>query len=300
MIEQGQIRRRINQALSRVTGYELRRSSADTPPQRPPVHPLGSRRRTAPLPPARLPRRQARSARFFDDYPRFFSTSQTTAQPVRLNLRHDAIIGQHRDLFDGARVLDLASHDGRWSFAALQAGASSVIGIEGRRDLVDAANDTFDRYGVETGRYRFIAGDIFEVLEQESFDVDLVLCLGFLYHTLRYNELLAHIANCRPSALIIDTRINVSDEPVVYIRTEPWAAQRNAIADAYTRGDRVLTGRPSKRAVETMVEAYGFDVDGYSDWAALLRHNDTDDSVDVYRKGQRVTMRCVARRSPNQ
>jgi len=79
------------------------------------------------------------TAGFFDQYPRFYDTSETFAYPSRLNLRHEAIFGENTDIFEGRRVLDIASHDGRWSFAALQAGAASVVGIEGRPELVASA-----------------------------------------------------------------------------------------------------------------------------------------------------------------
>src|SRR6476661_8939613 len=69
---------------------------------------------------------------FFDKYPRFYETSQTTATRGRLNLRYEAIFAENRDIFAGAKVLDIASHDGRWSLAALECGAASVIGIEAR------------------------------------------------------------------------------------------------------------------------------------------------------------------------
>jgi predicted RNA methylase len=36
----------------------------------------------------------------------------------------------------GARVLDLASHDGRWSYAFAGVGAASVVGIEGRQEMI--------------------------------------------------------------------------------------------------------------------------------------------------------------------
>ena len=56
---------------------------------------------------------------FFDAYPRFYETSKTSASRGRLNLRYEAIFGENADVFRGARVLDIASHDGRWSLAAL-------------------------------------------------------------------------------------------------------------------------------------------------------------------------------------
>ena len=37
----------------------------------------------------------------------------------------------------GKRVLDLGSHDGHWCWAALECGAEYVLGIEGRRELVE-------------------------------------------------------------------------------------------------------------------------------------------------------------------
>ena len=59
------------------------------------------------------------TAGFFDQYPRFYDTSETFAYPSRLNLRHEAIFAENTDIFEGRRVLDIASHGGRWSFAAL-------------------------------------------------------------------------------------------------------------------------------------------------------------------------------------
>lgn len=296
------ILKRANNFLGDKTGFAIRRvgpgsaSATAAPAQREP-----SPRRKSPasgrraLPPARIPAGQAVSSNFFDGYPRFFETSGTSPHPTRLNLRYEAIFGQNRELFDGSRVLDIASHDGRWSFAALQTGAAEVVGVEGRPELVESANSTLAEYGVEAGRYRFIAGDIFDVMANERFDVDVVLCLGFFYHTLRYNELLSHIANCKPRAVIIDSDVLARKEPFVRVRTEPWASQRNAVSDEYTRGAEVLTGRPTPKAIETMVSAYGFDLVHFSDWRALLRDNPTDGTVATYRKGDRVTMTFAAR-----
>ena len=72
---------------------------------------------------------------FFDDYPRFYSTSKTGPSRHRLGARHRAIIEGNERLLVGRRVLDIASHDGRWSFAALKSGAAHVTGIEARPHL---------------------------------------------------------------------------------------------------------------------------------------------------------------------
>lgn len=59
---------------------------------------------------------------FFDQYPRFYVTSHTSPVPHRLNARCAAVIDSVRDKLTSARVLGIASHDGRRSFAALRAG----------------------------------------------------------------------------------------------------------------------------------------------------------------------------------
>jgi hypothetical protein len=230
---------------------------------------------------------------FFDDYPRFYETSKTFAHPSRLNLRHEAIFGENADIFRGARVLDIASHDGRWSFAALKAGATSVAGVEGRPELVDLANETFRHYDVDPARYRFIADDIFHALAHESDEFDVVLCLGFLYHTLRYNELMARIRRCDPRYLIIDTEVAGDERAVVRLRVESVTPQRNAVADDFSHDRRVLSGRPSVKGLEMIVSAYGFQLERFSDWAGLTRDNPANAAeFKNYVHGYRVTARC--------
>ena len=73
---------------------------------------------------------------FFDAHPRFYKTSSTTPLPNRLNRRYDAIIRAHQEQIRDQRILDIASHDGRWSFAALESDAKHVLGIEGRPENV--------------------------------------------------------------------------------------------------------------------------------------------------------------------
>jgi hypothetical protein len=230
---------------------------------------------------------------FFDKYPRFYETSRTFAHPTRLNLRHEAIIGENRDLFEGRRVLDIASHDGRWSFAAVQAGASSVVGIEGRPELVEAAYDNFASYGVSPDRYRFVADDVFHALAEERWEFDVVMCLGFLYHTLRYNELLARIRRCGPEYLIIDTEVAGDTLALAHLRVERVTAQRNAVADEFSYGDHVLSGKPSVTGLEMILGAYGYRIERFSDWAGLARDNpDNAEEFKNYVRGYRVTARC--------
>lgn len=244
----------------------------------------------------RRPPGTAKASMFFDSFPRFYDSSSTSANRGRLNLRYEAIFVENRDLFAGARVLDIASHDGRWSLAALETGAAEVVGIEAREDLVHAARENLTHYVGDETRYRFIAGDVFEVLRREAFEVDVVLCLGFLYHTLRYNELMRGIRDANPRHLVIDTQvISRVKQPRVRLCMELNESQSNAAEDPYSYAGKSLVGLPSVPALQMMLTAYDFEIDRFSDWASLLRDNAAVPNVDAYAKGRRVTARCVSK-----
>jgi hypothetical protein len=231
---------------------------------------------------------------FFDRFPRFYETSETSPAPGRLNLRYEAIFAENADLFDGARVLDIASHDGRWSLAALASGATSVVGIEAREELVSISRENLGLHAPRGSSHRFIAGDVFEVLARERFDVDVVLCLGFLYHTLRYNELLKRIRDLSPRHVLIDTSVvKGAARPVVCLGLDRVESQRNAVFDQYSHGNHTLIGWPSVPALRLMLKAYGFRIQRFSDWGALLRDNPEAAGVADYAAGHRVTVHCV-------
>jgi hypothetical protein len=239
----------------------------------------------------RRPVGTARSSHFFDGFPRFYETSHTTAFRDRLNLRYDAIFAENRAIFEGARVLDIASHDGRWSLAALETGAKSVVGIEGKADLVEHANANLAAYVEDDSRYTFYAGDVLDVLAREKIDVDVVMCLGFLYHTLRYNELMWRIRQLNPRKVIIDTQVHPRAKgPFVRMVLDKAGMQRDAIADDYSYGGLVLVGHPSVPAVRMMAKAYGYEVESFSDWGSLLRDNPTASDVGDYGDLSRVTL----------
>jgi hypothetical protein len=232
---------------------------------------------------------------FFEQYPRFYTTSSTAPTTARLNLRYEAIIADNRDVLGGASVIDLASHDGRWSLAALAAGAKSVTGVEARPDLVQAAADTLGQYGYGADRARFVTGDVHEVLASGGLTADVVLCLGFLYHTLRYNELLAGISRTRARYLIIDTFSPFMMGPVasVNVITEDADEQGKAAADSLSHGPSVLVGRPNLGGLRVMLGAYGYRVERLSDWAGLLRDNPGSSDCGDYASQKRITARCV-------
>jgi hypothetical protein len=233
------------------------------------------------------------SSSYFDRFPRFYDTGEASPGRDRLNLRYEAIFAEHRDVFEGARVLDISSHDGRWSLAALETGARSVIGIEARPELIETSAATLTECGADPASYSFVEGDVFEVLARQSFDVDVVLCLGFFYHTMRHTELLHLITRLRPRYLMLDTEVATqSDGLMMEIHREhshkPW----NAVNDSYLPDGMVLVGKPNIAALRMMLDTFGYEVERFSDWRGLLRDNPDLSGVADYRKLKRVTVRC--------
>ena len=242
---------------------------------------------------------------FFDRFPLFYETSQTSPQPHRLNGRYDAIIAPHQEALAGRRILDIGSHDGRWAFAALHAGAAHITGIEPRPALVGHALRTFAHYGVDEARYRFLQGDVFALLDgTDRFDV--VLCLGFFYHTIRHAELLDRIERSGARLVVLDTEVTPAAEErperppgddrlvhgnpyVIQLLCDPVGDERMACADRLARGGHTLVGRPSRAAVALLARHFGFALARH-DWGAYLQHHDERSAALAdYRDGWRET-----------
>jgi SAM-dependent methyltransferase len=229
---------------------------------------------------------------FAEEYPRFMEVSDLTPQPDRTNERFEAMFAGNRDILEGARVLDLASHDGRFSFAALKSGAAHVTGVEVRQSLIDQAQEVFAFYGQDPETYRFVCGDVFDVLARESFDVDVVLCLGYLYHTYRHTELMYRLHQLEPKHLILDTMVVPGTEPNLRVIGEPNAEDiRSASLDDYAVG-RVLVLRPSVPAVQMLLHAYGFEIESMYDWQTRLAGRPVMPGLKGYAAGERVSLRC--------
>ncbi len=164
----------------------------------------------------------------------------------------------------------------------------------GPAQLVDLAVANLEHYGQDPDRFRFIVDDVHEVLSSEDLEVDVVLCLGFLYHTLRFNELLHGIRRTGAHHLVIDTQAPrmLDPDPLVRLYREPSHRQSAAAADDYSVGASVLTGRPNLAAIRLMLACYGYEVERLSDWPRLLADNPEMKGCAQYADGRRITLRC--------
>lgn len=194
---------------------------------------------------------------FFARYPRFRATSSTDTQGERLEYRHRLLIEGTRPLLAGKRILELASHDGRWTCAALDQGAAHVTGIEGKPHLIDHACTSLNAYGFAADRYRFIAGDcLTELARLPRGGFDTVTCFGFLYHTIHHYELLRSITALEPAALLIDSKFVLDELAAMVLGWDDSSREGAALSAGESM--RTLVGIPTPRGLAVMLDALGW------------------------------------------
>ncbi|MGA2792116.1 MAG: methyltransferase domain-containing protein [Roseiarcus sp.] len=155
------------------------------------------------------------------------------SDPVRLRHRYETIFSRNRELFKGARVLDLMSSSGFWSLAALDAGAAHVVGVEASPAPIEAAKKTFGEYGVNSGSYRFINSEIPAALrkfEPKAFDV--ILCHGFLEQS-DPRFFFQQLSRLQPKHVVLDTRIVQGKGPIVRLRLRSGDEARQKAPERY-------------------------------------------------------------------
>jgi 2-polyprenyl-3-methyl-5-hydroxy-6-metoxy-1,4-benzoquinol methylase len=125
----------------------------------------------------------------------------------RLQNRAQKMFGDNSQLLKGKRVLDLACNNGRMAYGAISAGAAHVTGVEIRDELIEDGRKKMSETG-NSERMTFQKGDIFEFLDAATpGQFDVILCLGFLYHTVRQADFFRGCARLRPEAVFVDTSV---------------------------------------------------------------------------------------------
>ena len=122
---------------------------------------------------------EARSPHFFDRHEQFIKnlpvapdTATGFVGVIRSRHRYDAIVARNREMFAGARVLDLMGSDGLWSLAALDAGAAHVVRLEQLPG--ETPTQTFEEYGFSARSYQVANVAHLGTFEPKAFD--LILC----------------------------------------------------------------------------------------------------------------------------
>ena len=219
----------------------------------------------------------------------------TTDMVTRMNRRHSRIVAPFAEDLTGARVLDLAAHDGRWSYA-LAEHAHEVIGVEARPELIAR----FARYpaGALHDRVTLVCADIFRDLDarlaaEETFDV--VALFGIYYHVMDHYGLLARVAQLQPELIVIDSEFMQDTNPMIQMVKERTDNPLNAVA--HVPGQKVtLKGVPSTGAMERMADVLGYRCD-WIDWDDLPRAA-RGTVRDYFRTGPMRRMTCALRPAP--
>jgi len=142
------------------------------------------------------------------DYARLpYGAGGQHADHNRFNWRCETLLTRNRHLLEGKVVLDLACNTGRLSYPCLALGAKKVVGVEARAELIAAGKEhlTATEYA---GRMEWVQADIFKFLEAATpRQFDVVLCFGFLYHTVRQVDFFRQMRRLEPEHVIIDTSV---------------------------------------------------------------------------------------------
>lgn len=187
---------------------------------------------------------------------------------ARMNLRHEFIVAPFAQFICGSRVLDIAAHDGRWSYALAAAGASIVNGVEARGELI-AGFKTYPNSDFK-GRIKLKQNDLYQELDrliEDRVNFDVVALYGIFYHVMDHYGLLAKVTQLNPKVIIIDSEFITSANPVIQLVKERTDNVLNAIGQVPLQ-ETTLIGIPSTTAMERMAEVLGFNLE-WLDWDSL-------------------------------
>jgi LPS sulfotransferase NodH len=215
----------------------------------------------------------------FDRFDEIKGESKPTAAK-RLRRRHEAIIVRNRDLFKNARVLDLRSGDGCWSFAALQAGAAHVTGIDSKPTTLAVAKRIFTKLNVRPESYRFDNKKVLDALHSFSPDTfDVILCREVSPDPHYFFRCLRQL---RPKHVVLDTKIIGRKRPsaAFRLRQDGKSGQRPGARSAS------LVAAPAHALIARLCDHFGFRC-RLVDWHALGMTDWT--GVDDYQRGRRRT-----------
>lgn len=179
---------------------------------------------------------------------------------IRLEQRHAFLIEPFKEFLDDANVLDIAAHDGRWSYALAAAGAKSVQGIEGRQELVSL----FDKIPNNRikGRVTLETCDLYEKLDQltnTNKEFDVIALFGIMYHVMDHFGILRKCLKLKPKIIIIDSEFIRGKDPVIRLVREDTRKSLNALPQIEDQ-TKAIIGIPSVSAMTNMAAALNCDI----------------------------------------
>lgn len=192
----------------------------------------------------------------------------------------DPLVELFQGSLRGSCVLDLGCNAGFWSLQAIQNGCDYVLGIDGRPMHIEQANLVFEAKGIARARYDFRCANVFDIMNEDLGEFDLVLCLGLLYHTCKPFTLLEWVSAVSKDLLLIDTSLSLQQGPVLELVREELSEPRNAC-------DHELVAFPSRSAVQAMTHQLGYQT------VMLEPRFDSYVGAEDYQRGERRAFLCA-------
>ena len=241
-----------------------------------------------------------------------------------LNYRIDNLLWRQKDIICGKKILDIASHMGTFSYAALQMGASFTHGVDTEKRMVKKCFNLFEQHGIAQSSYRFDIEDIIEFLENTPENTfDTIFCFGLLYYTTEPYRLLK-LMRSAARHIILDTftaayaaiqgkdsiviHPKVTDEllslPLLLVTQTQPDKKAYRLPGSYIRKDKELslTTFPTETLLELWMQSLGMEYQRL-DWSQYASrschwqdlHTTTQKReshwVDIYTAGVRVSYR---------
>lgn len=196
---------------------------------------------------------------FFEEYYDFTTSSVVGNSVNRLVYRHNLFMDSIS--FKDKTVLDLGSHDGRWSFAAAEKGAKSVTSVEYNKVLLEKAELIREKYA--WSNVEFIEDDNLRFLKNTDRKFDIILCCGVFYHTMNHLEYFNYMSEACREAIILDTNVWPSKDAMVYVTLEKSSWDGNSYRNTKFNLDDehrdTIAGIPSESYIQILAKSFGLE-----------------------------------------
>jgi SAM-dependent methyltransferase len=114
-----------------------------------------------------------------------------------------------------ARVIDLACNEGWFSHRLLEWGASYVLGVDIRPQVIRRAELLRAHLGISQDRLELRCADVFDLNVSELGTFDVVLCLGLVYHLENPVGAMRIASALTGDICVIESQLTRQNEPIM-------------------------------------------------------------------------------------
>ncbi len=181
----------------------------------------------------------------------FYKKAQAVKSLGRLALSYFRTFADGLPL-SSARVLDVASAEGGLSVEFAQAGASEVVGIEGRQLYVDRANFVIETLGLRNAR--FLRGDVRKISALEPFD--FTIFSGILHHLGKddFFPFLVSLATLTRGTMFLYTHVSTPDGVAQFRLVGPVEAEGGFAGSLFREHADAATAEQRERQVRASLD----------------------------------------------